>query len=199
MSDLPDAALIKRTLDGDEAAFAELVRRYQAPVARVVYRTLGNSADTEDAVQEVFLRLYTSLARFDLSYPLGPWIFRIANNFCIDQLRRRRRLRYRLWTDLSEAEQQRAMCDLSRNGDFAGLLGQSPEKYESVAAGLLENLKPKYRVAFALREVESRSYPDIAAQLGISQLTARVRVSRARAEIRRKFEAYLRESEAGVR
>jgi RNA polymerase sigma-70 factor, ECF subfamily len=195
--DVQDAALVDQTLKGDESAFAELVRRYQAAVWRTVWRTLGNSTDSEDAVQEVFLRVYTALGRFDRSYPFGPWILRIAANYCIDQLRRRKRVRYRLWTELSDLEQERALRDLSHEGDFGSLLDQGPEKYEKVAAGLVENLKPKYRMAFVLREVEKRSYEEIAGLLGTSQLTVRVRVSRARAEIRRKFEAFLAEKSSG--
>jgi RNA polymerase sigma-70 factor (ECF subfamily) len=197
--DVQDTELVEQTLHGDESAFAELVRRYQSAVWRTVWRVLGNSADNEDAVQEVFLRVYTALGRFDRNYPFGPWILRIAANYCIDQLRRRRRLRYRLWSELSDVEQERALRDLSHEGDFGSMLGQAPEKYEKLAAGLVENLKPKYRMAFVLREIEKRSYEEIASLLGTSQLTVRVRVSRARAEIRRKFAAFLEENNPGVR
>ena len=88
MVDLADCDLIERTLKGDEAAFADLVRRYQGAVWGTVYRILGNSSENEDAVQEVFLRAYTALRRFDPQYPFGPWVMRIATNYCIDQLRR---------------------------------------------------------------------------------------------------------------
>jgi RNA polymerase sigma-70 factor, ECF subfamily len=191
MSDLDDAALITLALKGDESGFAELVRRYQSAVWRTVYRTLGNSRDNEDAVQEIFLRAFRSLGRFNVAYPFGPWIVSIATNYSIDQLRRRRKLRYRLLSDLDYGEQQRALRDFARNGDFQSHLDQAPETYEKIAADFLQNLQPKYRVAFVLRELENRTYEEIASMLGTSQLNARVRVSRARTEIRRKFEAYL--------
>ena len=89
MADSADAALIAQTLDGNESAFAELVRRYQAAVWGTVHRILGRSAEDEDAVQEVFLRAFSSLRRFDPKYPFGPWVLRIATNHCIDLLRRR--------------------------------------------------------------------------------------------------------------
>ncbi len=186
-----DAALIQRTLKGDESAFAELVRRYQAAVWGTVHRVLGRSSEDEDAVQEVFLRAFTSLRRFDPKYPFGPWILRIAANYCIDLLRRRKARRYTLWTDLQENEQQRLMNTLSADGDFDSIVSGTPESYEKAAQALLGEMKPKYRAAFVLRDVEGRDYAEVAQVLGTSELAARVRVSRARAEIQKRFRAYL--------
>src|SRR5512133_3628618 len=104
MDDSADSALILRTLDGDEGAFAELVRRYQAAVWGTVHRLLGNSSENEDAVQEAFLRAYTALRKFDLQYPFGPWVLRIATNYCIDQLRRKRGRKVQLWSELRELD-----------------------------------------------------------------------------------------------
>ncbi len=191
MADWTDAALIEQTLGGNESAFAEIVRRYQAAVWGTVHRILGNSSESEDAVQEVFLRAFSSLRRFDLKYPFGPWILRIASNYCIDLLRRRRARKYKLWTELSENEQQHVMNNMSVEGDFDTIVTRSPETYEEVARALLDELKPKYRTAFILREVEGRDYREVAAALGTSELAARVRVSRARAEIHKKFRAFL--------
>ncbi len=191
MADSTDAALIEQTLGGNESAFAEIVRRYQAAVWGTVHRVLGNSSEGEDAVQEVFLRAFSSLRRFDPKYPFGPWILRIASNYCIDLLRRRRARKYKLWTELSENEQQHVMNNMSVEGDFDTIVTRSPETYEEVARALLDELKPKYRTAFILREVEGRDYREVAAALGTSELAARVRVSRARAEIHKKFRAFL--------
>jgi len=191
MADSADAALIAQTLDGNELAFAELVRRYQAAVWGTVHRILGRSTEDEDAVQEVFLRAFSSLRRFDPKYPFGPWVLRIATNHCIDLLRRRKARRYKLWTELSEGEQQHLLNDMSVDGDFGSVVSRSPETYEKVAQALLDELKPKYRTAFILREVEGRDYREVADALGTSELAARVRVSRARAEIQKKFRAYL--------
>jgi RNA polymerase sigma-70 factor (ECF subfamily) len=191
MAHSADAALIERTLNGEETAFAELVRRYQAAVWRTVHRVLGRSSEDEDAVQEVFLRAFSSLRKFDPKYPFGPWILRIATNYCIDLLRRKKARRYKLWTELQENEQQRLLNSLSQDGDFDTVVSASPETYEKIAQGLLQELKLKYRTAFILREVEGRDYEEVAQALGTSELAARVRVSRARAEIQKRFRAYL--------
>ena len=189
--DPADSTLIESTLKGNEGAFAEIVKRYQAAVWAVVHRTLGNSPDNEDAVQEVFLRAYTALHKFDLRYPFGPWIMRIATNYCIDQLRRKKGRRTQLWSELRETDQERLMADMSHESNLETGVADGASKYVKVAQALLDGLNPKYRVAFILREVEEKSYGDVAECLGTSEVAARVRVSRARAELQRKFRAYL--------
>ena len=191
MMDSADSTLIENTLKGDERAFAEIVRRYQSAVWAVVHRTLGNSPDNEDAVQEVFLRAYTALNKFDLKYPFGPWIVRIATNYCIDQLRRKKGRKTQLWSELRELDQERLLADMSSENNMETGIADGTSKYVKVAQALLDGLNPKYRVAFILREVEEKPYGDVAKYLGTSEVAARVRVSRARAELQRKFRAYL--------
>ncbi len=199
--DPSDSELIERTLTGDEGAFAELVRRYQSAVWGTVHRVLGNSSENEDAVQEVFLRAFAALRKFDRRYPFGPWVTRIATNYCIDQLRRKRSRKVQLWSELREHEQEKLLRDLSGEGggaaDASGT--EDPEGYARVARTLLDGLNPKYRTAFILREVDDKDYSEVAAALGTSEVAARVRVSRARAELQRKFRAYLSGCGAGER
>ncbi len=186
-----DAVLIERTLQKDEGAFAELVGRYQGQVWRTARRILGNSAEIEDAVQEVFLKTFVSLKRFNPAYPFGPWIKRIAANHCIDQLRSRKARPCRLWSELEESEQERLLQGMSRNGDFESLITGEAEEYQRIALALIDELKPKYRSAFVLREIDGWAYPDIARQLGIAEAGARGRVCRARAEVQRRFRLHL--------
>jgi RNA polymerase sigma-70 factor, ECF subfamily len=191
MRDSVDASLIENTLKGDQGSFAELVRRYQAAVWGTVHRILGNSSENEDAVQEVFLRAFTALRKFDLKYPFGPWILRIATNYCIDQLRRRKGRRIQLWSELNEFDQERILNNISRENDLESGGTEASEGYARIAQALLDGLNPKYRAAFVLREVEEKNYDEVARELGTSEVAARVRVSRARAELEKKFRAYL--------
>ena len=191
MIDSADSSLIENTLKGDQGAFAELVRRYQAAVWGTVHRILGNSSENEDAVQEVFLRAFTALHKFDLKYPFGPWILRIATNYCIDQLRRKKSRKVQLWSELSDYDQERLLNNISQANDLESVGMEGSEGYARIAQVLLDGLNPKYRAAFVLREVEERNYDEVAQLLGTSEVTARVRVSRARAELEKKFRAYL--------
>ena len=143
MVDSADAVLIESTLKGDQGAFAELVRRYQAAVWGTVHRVLGNSSENEDAVQEVFLRAFSALHKFDLNLPFGPWVLRIATNYCIDQLRRRKGRKTHLWSKLSEFDQERLLEDLSNEGDWGASGMEGTDGYARVAQALLDGLNPK--------------------------------------------------------
>ena len=197
--DSTDAVLIARTLEGDEQAFAELVRRYQAAVWGTVHRLLGNSSDGSDAVQETFLRAFSALGKFDPRYPFGPWILRIATNYCIDQLRKRKNMRTQLWSELSEPDQERLLRDFSSDSGRELVGGGTMEGYVEIARTLLNGLNPKYKAAFVLREVEERGYDEVAKILGTTEITARVRVSRARSELQKKFAAWLANRNEGGR
>jgi len=199
MTDSADSILIEAAINGDERAFAELVIRYQAAVWGTVHRTLGNSSESEDAVQEIFLRALVSLTRFDRRYPFGPWILRIASNYCIDQLRRRKSRKYRLWSDLSEAEEERLLRTMSTKPDIENLAAEDSAKYLEIAQSLLDRLKPRRRVAFVLREIEGHSYEAVARILGVPEVTARVRVWRARADLHERFRKRLAALDRGTR
>ena len=187
MKDLTDAVLIERTLKQDESAFAELVRRYQAAVWGTVHRLMGNYSEKEDAVQEIFLRAFTALGKFDPKYSFGPWILRIAVNYCIDQLRKRKSRKFWLWSELGKMEQERLLQDLTKDGGVESSATAYPDGYAEAARVLLNELNPKYKAAFVLREVEEREYGEVAEILGTKEITARVRVSRARSELRKKL------------
>jgi RNA polymerase sigma-70 factor, ECF subfamily len=190
MSNSADWALVQASIDGDRNAFAELVEKYRPAVFRIVLRTLGNTADSEDAIQEIFIRTMISLSKYDQKYPFAPWILKIASNYCIDQIRRRKARKYKLWSDLSEAEERKAIWNMSSQPISDHPAEADPHKYLDVAQELLNRLKPKRRMAFILREIEGREYGEVAAILGIPETTARVRVWRARNDLNREFRKY---------
>jgi len=180
-----DAVLIERTLKGDKQAFAELVRRYQATVWRTVHRLLGNSSEKEDAVQETFLRAFVSLGKFNPKYSFVSWVLSIAVNYCIDQLRKRKSKKIRLWSELGKIDQERLLQDFTQAGGVESSETAYPESYVEEARLLLDKLNPKYKAAFVLREIDDREYGEVAEILRTTEINARVRVSRARSELRK--------------
>ena len=116
---------------------------------------------------------------------------RIATNYCIDQLRRKKGRKTQLWSELREHDQERLLADLSHDSNIESGIAEGTANYVKVAQALLDGLNPKYRVAFILRDLDDKPYEDVARCLGTSEVAARVRVSRARAELQRKFRAYL--------
>jgi len=199
MSDSADSTLIEAAIEGDRTAFAELIGRYRAAVWRTVFRTLGNSPEGEDAVQEVFLRALVSLPRYDRRYPFGPWILRIASNYCIDQLRRRKARKYRLWSDLSEVEEGKISRSMSTQPSSEDLSREDSVRHLEIAQSLLNRLHPKRRMAFVLREIEGHSYEKVASILGVPEVTARVRVWRARADLHKAFRKHMSGLERRIR
>ncbi len=192
MSDSADSNLIQASLEGDRNAFAVLVERYQPAIFRTVRRTLGNTTESEDAVQEIFIRAIVALPKYDLRYPFAPWILKIASNYCIDQIRRRKTRKYKLWSDLSETEERKAIKNMSTQPHTQDSTHADQGSYLEIAQLLLNRLKPKRRMAFVLREIEGREYEEVAAILGVPETTARVRVWRARNDLNTEFRKYLK-------
>ena len=87
----PDAALMLRVKKGDAAAFAQLVDKYKQPVMNLAYRTLRNLTEAEDISQNVFVQVYKSAGRYEPSAKFSTWLFTIARNLCLNEIRRRKR------------------------------------------------------------------------------------------------------------
>src|ERR1041384_6489941 len=87
----PDAALMLRVKQGDMEAFEDLVEKYKQPVMNVVYRTLPDATEAEDLAQHVFLQVYKSAHRYEISAKFSTWLFTIARNLCLNEIRRRSR------------------------------------------------------------------------------------------------------------
>src|SRR5271168_1914835 len=87
----PDAALMLRVKRGDRAAFVALVEKYKQPLLNFIYRTLRDETESEDLAQNVFLQVYKSRARYERTAKFSTWLFTIARNLCLNEIRRRSR------------------------------------------------------------------------------------------------------------
>src|SRR6201995_5292288 len=87
----PDAELMLRVKRGDEAAFAELVEKYKQPVMNLIYRILRDATEAEDLAQNVFVQVYKSAHRYEVTAKFSTWLFTIARNLCLNEIRRRSR------------------------------------------------------------------------------------------------------------
>ena len=163
-----DAALADRAAAGDDAAAAALVRRYERSVFGVCLRMLGRREDAEDAAQEVFLRLFRHLAKWDRSRPLKPWLMTIAANRCRTALDRRRRKSPLLPGDLNPADESAA----PRDADLA-------EELQLAVDGLRDD----HRAAFVLFHHEDLSLKEVAEALGRPDGTIKTWLHRARKQL----------------
>ncbi|MBI1748683.1 MAG: sigma-70 family RNA polymerase sigma factor [Acidobacteria bacterium] len=187
--------MIKQSQAGDEVAFESLVRKYQQVVLNLVYHFTGGRADmTEDVAQKVFIKLYLSLPKFKVNRPFFPWLYRITANQCYDELRKIKRNRVLTFTELradDHAAQDRLM-NMHRlppeNGEH--------ERLAQLLAKLMDTLPKQYRTALVLRDIEELPYEEIGAVFRCSVQAARLKVFRARLQMRRALRKLLKPVDA---
>ncbi len=172
-----DARLVEAARRGDQAAYGELVLRYEQRLTRVIYRFVNNMETAEDLAQETFLKVYDRLEQFDSSRRFGPWLFRIGVNLTLDYLRRKkRRGRWSLFTDRwKEKVPDPPVADPRKTLD----LQQEVQK-------VLQMIPENYRTVLTLRDLENFSTSEIAAVLHRKEATIRWRL----AEARHRFQYY---------
>ena len=177
----PDDELIAAAQRGEQSAFAEIVRRYQRAVYRVAYALTRNAADADDLAQETFVRAWGAIGRFERGQPLYPWLARIATNQAYSLFRTRKRRPETPIEPLLEAGMQGGVDD-----DPAGH-AQERERDARLRACFAQ-LAPEHQAVLALRAVQDLSYDEIARTLGVPIGTVMSRLSRARAELKRRMQ-----------
>jgi len=185
-----DFKLIEAFRKGDEKAFEEIVRRYQRQVANIIYLTLGNREEVDDLSQEVFVRVFRSLDRFEFDSSLYSWIYRIAVNLCIDEIRKKK-IRKLIPLDFlteKKLESEKRSKETSTSSDE---LLQKEKK--EIIRGALDKLSPLHRTVILLREYQDLSYGEIAKTLRISPQAVKSRIFRAREELRELLKDYFQE------
>ena len=162
-----DAMLIRSTLDGDVAAFGELVDRHAAACLRYATRMLGSREDAEEATQEALLRAHRALARYDGHTAFRTWLMSILINRCRTSLLSRRRRTARIVLDDDTVQRAQAL-DASAGIELRYTIDRA-----------LEQLDPAQREAFLLKHVEQLSYDEMAAVTGVGVSALKMRVRRA--------------------
>lgn len=185
-----DFQLIRSFQAGDETAFEELVRRYQRQVANIIYLTLGDRSQIEDLTQETFIRVYRSLDKFAFDSSFYSWLYRIAVNLCIDEIRRRKIKRTLSLDFFSESRLELEKTSVTQRSGADEVLDK--EKRAMVLAAL-DKLTPEYKAVIVLREYSDLSYAEIAKILKISPQAVKSRIFRARSELRKLLQDYFQE------
>jgi RNA polymerase sigma-70 factor (ECF subfamily) len=170
------------TRDGSHEAFAELVRRYESRLIRVISRFILDPVMVEDLTQEVFLRAYRKLELFDASRRFGPWLFQIGVNMTLDHLRKtQRRIKWTLFSQ-KRSEDQRTIDP--ETADPRSALDLSQE-----VRSVLDQIPEKYRTVLVLRDLENFSTSEIAAITDRKEATIRWRLAEARAKFQKLWTA----------
>ena len=173
--------LIRRVLSGETDAFEPLVTENQTRAFHLACRLLGNEADAADAVQDAFVKAYTSLADFRGDSRFSVWLYRLVNNVCIDMLRRRKRQEtVPLQTEDEDGEETELPLPDDR-WDPAALAERAADR-EAVRAAMAA-LPADCREILTLREIGGLSYEELAGQLGLEPGTVKSRLNRARKKL----------------
>ena len=189
---MTDRDWVRSAQDGDEEAFAQLVRRHSGGLHRAVARILADDSEAWDVVQMAFLKAWQRLDRYDPRYRFSTWLYRIGTNLAIDLLRSRSS-RERIHKTHTEHRLR-----LVGAGEGAGSRADTNEA-DRILGQLVGVLTPQQRSAFVLREMQGLDTAEVAEVLGCSATTVRNHIFQARkalrGEMRARFPEYLPASE----
>jgi RNA polymerase sigma-70 factor, ECF subfamily len=165
-------ALLDRARRGDQEAFAAVIRHYDPGLRTLAYRLLGDRDRMDDALQEAYVKAFRALPRFRGDSRVGTWLYRIAYNACLDELKRSHRVVHLPLEEIPEPAGSWA--------DPGEAVVQRPDLAQALAA-----LPPDERAAVLLVDAQGFDYKDAASVLGVPAGTVASRLSRARAALRR--------------
>jgi RNA polymerase sigma-70 factor (ECF subfamily) len=188
ISQLSDERLVELSLDGDEGAFGILVRRYQRRLTAFLSQLVGDIELARELSQEAFIRAWSALERFNPKYRFSTWLFRIAHNLGIDQLRRRRLQTTPLYRTDSEGDEVEVVVpDLEKDP-----LGHLENRaLASELRQVIDGLRPEYRELVLLRHFGGLSYQEIADFTEMPLGTVKNKLFRAHSVLRRALTDFL--------
>ena len=179
-----DREFVRRTLEGDDRAFAVLVRRYERGLFNLAYRMVHDVEQARDLTQEIFVRVHRSLSKYDPVYPFTSWIYRVGSNLCIDWIRKKKLRTVSLDAPISPGD------DDSRRRELPDTDHDPSEDLEAreraaVLADVLAKLPEAHRMVLVLRHQRELSYEEISLALEVPLGTVKARIHRAREAFRR--------------
>ncbi len=188
----PDAALMLRVKQGDTEAFTTLVEKYKQPVMNLAYRTLRDATEAEDLAQNVFVQTWKSANRYEPTAKFSTWVFTIARNLCLNEIRRRTRHPAESLDQVRDDNPEQPLFQvedrrLASTPDQM-LRGELENKVDEAIAALPEN----QRIALALCREDELSYEQIAEVLDCSLSATKSLIHRARETLKQKLKPYLK-------
>jgi RNA polymerase sigma factor (sigma-70 family) len=180
--EMTDSDLVNKCLSGEQEAFSEIVTRYKKLIYSVVYNMISDKQEVNDISQEVFIRIYKSLNRYNPEYKFSTWTVKIATNLCLDTLRKKK------FDSVSIDE----MIDVSSSVDTPEGKYIKKEKSERIRKAIAE-LPDKYRVPILLFHQNGLSYEEITGILNEPMTIVKNRLYRARLMLREKLELQRKE------
>lgn len=190
-AELSDHALLEATRDGDDDAFAILVGRYRNQITNYIYRMLNDYEEAVDLAQETFVRVFRAADRYQTTFAFSTYIYRIATNLAISELRKRKRRKLFSMTGLFQSKDGDQPMEFNPP-DSRPLIDETlvDEERRAAVSRAIGTLPDKYRAPLVLRDVEGKAYEEIAQILDMNEGTVKSRISRARGLLKEKLKAY---------
>jgi len=175
---MEDADLVQLCQKGDMDAFGQLFNRHQKQVYNISFRMMGNREDASDITQEIFVRAYQKIGKYNFKSSFATWLYRLATNFCIDELRKRKR-------DVNAMPLDEAISEVNSNTpeDIAILNDTERQVWDA-----LNSLKEKERAILILKDIEGLSYNEIAEVFECSLGRVKSRIHEARQKLKTALE-----------
>lgn len=174
-----DYQLVQKAIDGDQAAYAELMHRYRDSIYFMLLKMVNNKDDADDLTIEAFGKAFKRLEQYTPNYAFSTWLFKIASNNCIDFIRKQRMKLYSIDKGITDDDGAEISIDLKseeRNPEQEAIRQQKIQLMRQV----VEQLKPRYRQLVELRYFEEYSYEEISEQLDLPLGTVKAQLFRAR-------------------
>lgn len=181
MTEVSDEEIATAVQSGNVEAFGELINRYEAKLKRYALKFLNTSEEIEDLVQDVFIKSYTNIQSFYAEQKFSPWIYRIAHNTFVNELKRKGRSGFSIF----DADTVLPFIVAKETTDSKALENELVEEM----GHMIDRLPLKYREAIVLHYYESLSYQEISEVLKIPVTTVGVRMTRARAKLKELYQA----------
>lgn len=182
----PDQELVRRVLEGEEPLFSALVRRYQARVVAHVVRMVGSREDALDLAQEIFLKVFQALDRYNPEFKFSTWLFRIAGNAAIDHLRKRRPRTVPL--EIADPESRTGVSAIEHESPGLDPYGElrNVERGEAISRAIAD-LPLEFRELITLRHFGGLSYEEIARLKNMPLGTVKNKLFRARVVLKERL------------
>ena len=186
-----DNELVHRFLSGDEDAFLQLVEKYKHPIVNFITMMIGDYDLAADLSQETFLRVYRNIGSYKSTFQFSTWIYKIASNLAIDELRwrKRRGISRRSSAEIESEERSEPVVIDTAPGPEASTIDS---QYRKLLNEAIRSLPARYRSVFVLKEVEEMEYEKIAEVLKCSVGTVKSRLHRAKSLLKKKLAPYWR-------
>ena len=188
--EITDKVLAQQSLEGNQQAFELLVKRYSGPLFNFIFRFLGDYDAASDILQQVMVQLYISLPKLRTGEPLKAWLFQVARNRCLDELRRKHAIHFSELEKSVDDDEQLALADMP---DISPLPEEVAERHDlqQILLKAIQELPPKFRAVVLLRYASQLSYAEIGQVLNMPEATAKTYFQRVKPLLRNALASQL--------